>query len=89
VTSDEYVKGHLEEALARDGETDVHVAVSGSLLVLHGTVATKARRDVVMALAQSMADGLDVRDQVTVLECHEPDGEERLGPSGPSERESP
>ena len=75
---DTYVIGHLQEALAHEGETDVHVAVTGPLLVLTGTVATDARRDVVITLARSMADGLEVRDQVDVLTCHAPDGEERL-----------
>ena len=78
--NDTYVIGHLQEALAHEGETDVHVAVSGPLLVLSGTVTTPSRRDAVAALAQAMADGLQVRVQVDVLSCHEPaaDGEERL-----------
>ena len=75
---DTYVIGHLEEALAHEGETDVHVAVVGPLLVLTGTVATAARRDVVLGLAHTMADGLEVRNQVDVVEYREPDGEEQL-----------
>jgi osmotically-inducible protein OsmY len=80
-----YVEGHLEEALARAGETDVHVAVHGSRLVVTGAVTTEARRDAVVALVRSLAGDLEVRDQVTVLACHEPDddGEEHLGSSGP------
>jgi osmotically-inducible protein OsmY len=73
-----YVRGHLEEAFAREGETDVHVRVSGDRVVVTGTVATEARRSAVRALAHEVAGDLAVADQLTVLHCHEPDDEEHI-----------
>lgn len=70
--TDSYIGGHLQEALAHEGETDVQVHVSGTRVLMTGTVATEARRDAVSAIAASVADGLEVHNQVTVLACTEP-----------------
>jgi len=69
-----YVAGRVQEALAHVGETDVHPAVDGGRLVLTGTVTTSERLGVVAALAHEHGDGMDVANEVTVLDCREPDG---------------
>ena len=74
MTTSGYVAGRVQEALAHVGETDVHPAVTGGRLVLTGTVTTTERLDVVVALAREHGEGLDVANQVTVLDCREPDG---------------
>ena len=77
--SDEaYLVGRLEEAFAREGETDVHARVDAGHLVVTGNVLTEERRDAVAAIAHELAGDLAVDDHVTVLHCREPDGEERL-----------
>ena len=76
----DYVAGRLQEVLAHAGETDVHVAVTGTRLVLTGNVATPARHDEVLALARTTADGHEVVDSITVLRTPEPsaDGQEAI-----------
>jgi hypothetical protein len=69
--SDDYVAGHLEEALAHTGETDVHVRVDGGVVHIIGTVATGVRRDAIDALASGITD-LEIRNEVTVLHCDAP-----------------
>jgi hypothetical protein len=75
--NDDYVAGHVEEALAQTGETDVHVRVDGGALLVTGTVATRERHDAVVAIASRMTE-LTVRDEVTVLHCEEPTTREEL-----------
>lgn len=74
----DYVAGHVQEALAHTGETDVHVRAEAGRLLLTGTVTTDARRAAAAALATSRCEGLDVRDEITVLRQREPDDEEVL-----------
>lgn len=76
--NERYVDGHLEEALARAGETDVHVHVTSEGVVLTGTVTTEQRRTAVTGIAAAHAGDLAVFNQLTVLHCVEPDGEEVL-----------
>lgn len=75
-----YVAGRVQEALAHAGETDVHVTVTGTRLVLTGNVATAGRHDEVLALARATAEGHDVVDSITVLRTPEPsaDGQEAI-----------
>ena len=73
----DYVAGRREEAFAHAGETDVHVTVDGSRVVLSGNVATSARHDEVLALARRSAEGHEVVDSITVLRTPEPDPERR------------
>jgi osmotically-inducible protein OsmY len=75
--NDEYVVGHLQEALAHSGETDVHVRVANGRVFVTGTVATEARRDTVTRIAASMTD-LDVHNEVVVLRCDAPGDREEL-----------
>jgi hypothetical protein len=74
----DYVVGHVQEALAQTGETDVHVAVHGTRLVLTGTVTTEERRDVVLGIASSHAGDLELSDLVNVLRPRAPEGQEQL-----------
>jgi Flp pilus assembly secretin CpaC len=78
VNASEYLAGHLEEALAKTGETDVHVAVVGERVVVTGTVATELRRDVVDLIAREVVGHLEVHNGLTVLHCAEPDSVEEL-----------
>lgn len=68
MTTDDYVVGHVRDALAREGETDVWAAVEGEILVLSGTVATAQRRAAAVRTASAVADGLTVEDRIDVLE---------------------
>jgi osmotically-inducible protein OsmY len=80
--TDDYLTGHLEEALAHAGETDVHVRMASGRVVLTGTVTTEQRRDEITAIAAAMGDAetgdIEVVNEVTVLRCREPDEQEDL-----------
>lgn len=67
MNTDDYVVGHVQEALAHEGETDVHAAVVAGRLVLTGNVATPMRREAVGVIASAAADGLEVVNELTVL----------------------
>lgn len=75
--SNEYVTGHLEEALAQTGETDVHVQVASGALRITGNVTTELRRDAITAIAAEVTN-LDVENEVTVLSPGEPTGRETI-----------
>lgn len=70
--SNEYVEGHLEEALAQSGETDVHVQVAPGQVLITGTVTTELRRDAITAIASDLVTDLAVCNEVTVLHPAEP-----------------
>lgn len=76
--SNDYVEGHLEEALAQTGETDVHVHVAPGQVRITGNVTTELRRDAITAIASELVTDLEVRNDVTVLHPTEPDDAERL-----------
>ena len=81
MTPDDYVVGHVRDALASDERTgvlDVHVAVVAGRLVLTGHVATAARRDAVTAVAAEVAPDLDLVNELTVLNPPPPEPAERL-----------
>ena len=84
--NDEYVAGHLEEALTHAGETDVHVQIDGERVVITGTVATDARRVAGGELAGDLTM-LVVENDVAVVPCIAPGEREELRPSG-GEREA-
>ena len=71
--SSDYVAGHVQEALAQTGETDVHVRAESDRVLLTGTVTTDVRREAAERVATQLADGLDVRNEITVLHQREPD----------------
>jgi hypothetical protein len=74
----EYVVGHLEEALAQTGETDVRVLIETGQLRITGNVTTEHRRAAIGALASNLVENLDVRNEVTVLSPREPSGPETI-----------
>lgn len=77
----DYVRAHLEEALATDGrvsELGLEVAVDQDELVVIGRVATPARRLAVDAVAREVAPGFAVRNETLVVRLCEPDGEETV-----------
>ena len=78
MTPDDYVVGHVCDALTHDGETDVHAAVIAGRLVLSGTVMTPARRELVTRVASEAAGGVEVVDQLTVLDHPSPTATEEL-----------
>ena len=78
MTPDDYVVGHVRDALAHEGETDVHAVVVAGRLVLTGNVATPARRDAVTAIAAGVAGELTVVNELSVLTCPPPDPAEEL-----------
>jgi hypothetical protein len=85
--SDEYLAGHLEEALTHAGETDVRVIVVERRVVISGTVATEERRVAVAELAGTVTD-LDVANEVVVVAADAPGDREQLRPTG-GERAAP
>jgi osmotically-inducible protein OsmY len=79
VTPDDYVVGHVRDALATDERTgvlDVHAAVVAGPLVLTGNVTTPERREMIGVVAAEAADGLEVVNELTVLSSAAP-GHER------------
>jgi hypothetical protein len=74
----DYVAGHVQEALAQVGETDVRVVVRGADLVMTGTVTTAERHRAVLSIATEHSDGLGVRDEIDVLQPSPPDDREVL-----------
>jgi hypothetical protein len=75
--NDEYVAGHLQEALAHSGETDVHVRVGDGRVLVTGTVATAARHEAVVDLLRARTD-LELRDEVIVVPCDAPTEREQI-----------
>lgn len=74
----DYVVGHLEEALAQTGETDIQVVLERGQLRITGNVTTERRRDAITAIASNLVEDLDVRNDVTVLSPREPRDAETL-----------
>lgn len=74
----DYVVGHLEEALAQTGETDIQVVLERGQLRITGNVTTERRRDAITAIASNLVEDLDVRNDVTVLSPREPRDSETL-----------
>jgi osmotically-inducible protein OsmY len=78
VTPDDYVVGHVRDALAHEGVTDVHAVVVAGQLVLTGHVATPSRRDEVSEIAGRVAGDLRVVNELAVLNCPPPEAAEEL-----------
>lgn len=75
---DDYVVGHVRDALAHDGETDVQAAVVAGRLVLTGNVVTQSRRVHVTELASAAANGMEVVNELSVLDETVPSTPEEL-----------
>lgn len=78
MTTDDYVVGHVREALAHEGESDIQASVVAGRLVLTGNVATPDRREAMGALAAQTAGGLEVVNELTVLTSPPPGPPEDL-----------
>jgi hypothetical protein len=78
VTPDDYLVGHVRDALAQEGILDVHATVVAGRLVLTGTVATDERRDDIGAIARRVAGDLVLLNELTVLDCPPPGWVEEL-----------
>lgn len=78
MTPDDYVVGHVRDALAQEGETDVQAAVVAGRLVLTGTVTTPSRRDAATEVAAAAGGDLPIVNELTVLTCPPPDAAEQL-----------
>ena len=77
MTPDDYVVGHVRDALASTGVLDVHAAVVAGRLVLTGTVAS-AERSATVAEVAGEAAGLPVLNELTVLDGRAPGAREDL-----------
>lgn len=78
----QYLVGKLQEALAVDsrvGALDLHISVAHGRLHLTGQVPTEERREAVERIARELAPGLDVRNELTVLELAESAKPEAVG----------
>lgn len=77
-----YVAGHVHEAIATDprtGAQDVQAAVVAGRVVLSGTCATEERRALIGEVARESAEGLEVVNEVEVLNAVPPTSREELG----------
>lgn len=77
-----YTAQHIKDALAHDarvGEMTLDIAVRGEKVFVTGQVPTAARRDAVPEVVATIAPGLEVVNEVTVVPCDEPEGQEVLG----------
>jgi hypothetical protein len=78
---DEHIAADLEELLAEDdrvNEQGVRVQVRNGVVMVRGTVATRNRRDAILALLGEQLPDTPVELDVAVLaeELHPPSGEE-------------
>jgi osmotically-inducible protein OsmY len=78
----QYLVGKLQEALATDarvGAQDIKINIAHGRVHLTGQVPTEERRDAVQRITEEVAPGLDVRNEITVLELSESVKSEAVG----------
>jgi osmotically-inducible protein OsmY len=71
----QYLVGKLQHALAIDRRVnmlDVKVVVRGSKIYLTGEVATEERRRAIVQVVAELLPGIEVRNELTVLEINQP-----------------
>ena len=76
---DAYDAEHIREALIADpriNALDVQVSLAGSALLVTGNVPTTERRDAIAAVVAELAPGVDIRNDVSVIDLSEPTGQE-------------
>lgn len=76
-----YVAAHVHEAVATDGRTgaqDVQATVVAGRVLLSGTCATPERRDAITEVAREAAAGLEVVNEIEVLNAGKPTDREEL-----------
>jgi osmotically-inducible protein OsmY len=72
-----YLSEHVKDALLRDpeiGELDVHVTVTGNLVVVTGHVSTIERQEAISRALSGLLPDRDVRNEITVAVYPEPAG---------------
>lgn len=77
-----YTAQHIKDALAHDarvGEMTLDIAVRGDKVFVTGQVPTAGRRDAIPEVVATIAPGVEVVNEVTVVPCDEPEGQEVLG----------
>ena len=76
---DTYDAEHIREALIADPRVnalDVQVSLAGEALVVTGSVPTMERRDAIATVLAELAPGVDVRNDVSLIDLSEPTGQE-------------
>lgn len=79
--TDDYLAEHVRDALAHDArvaDLGISVTVEPGTVRLSGEVATDERRDAAALVAGEILAGRQVRNEVTVSACDEPDATENL-----------
>lgn len=79
--ADEYLAQHVREALAHDPRVaglGISVTLEPGAVRLSGQVATEERRQTLAIVAADVLNGHEVRNEVTVTACDEPDDVENL-----------
>jgi osmotically-inducible protein OsmY len=77
----QYLAGRIREALAEDPRTNelgIRVVVRADQVFVQGQVAADERRERILEVVQEHCPGMKIHDELTVPECGEPEGEERL-----------
>lgn len=80
-SEDEYRAQHVRDALAHDprvADLSISVTVEAGAVHLSGQVSTEERRNAAAEVARETLGDHDVRNEVTVSDCDEPDGVENL-----------
>jgi hypothetical protein len=78
---DEYVVGRLQDALAQDPRTQelgVDATVDGDVVVLSGSVGSAEQRAAVLTVAREMLHGRALREELEVIDLHDPEPAEEL-----------
>jgi hypothetical protein len=78
---DPYVAGRIEQHLAEDPRTHelgVRAELRGDVVHLVGEVAASERRQLIGEVAGEVAQGHEIRNEVTVARLHSAGGEEVL-----------
>ena len=74
-----YTAQHIKDALATDqrvGEMTLEVTLAGGRVFVSGQVPVAERRDAVPEVVRTVAPDLEVVNEVTVVPCDEPVGQE-------------
>ena len=79
--TDEYLAQHVREALAQDprvADLGITVTAEPGRVYLSGEVATEERRHAIGTVAGELLADHEVTNQVTVIDCREPEDVENL-----------
>ena len=76
-----YTAQHIKDALIHDprvGEMTLEVTLAGGRVFVSGQVMTEQRRDAIAEVVRTVAPELEVVNEVTLVPCDEPVGQEVL-----------